>query len=79
LIFFGVNIPGSAMASVLSIDAAWTAAGSSGVALLRCAKGKRDIVGVAPSYAGFIGLAEGTTVDWDQPIGGAPDVRIVLK
>ncbi len=68
------------MALVLGIDAAWTINGSSGVALLRIDRGKRRLVAVAPSYAGFISLAEqATPVNWSRPLGGSPPVSRLLK
>jgi hypothetical protein len=55
--------------AVLGIDPAWTAAGTSGVALAvdrgdgwRCA-------GIAPSYGEFLRLGEGAPVDWKGPAG----------
>jgi len=54
------------MTVVLGIDAAWTAAQPSGVAVV--AKDDEHAawhtVAVAPSYTSFLALAEGTAVDW---------------
>jgi predicted RNase H-like nuclease len=61
------------MASVLAIDAAWTAHGSSGMALLQSGHTGWTCVGLAPSYAQFLALAGGKTVDWSaSPPGGRP-------
>jgi predicted RNase H-like nuclease len=66
------------MAVVLGIDAAWTERGSSAVALL-CTHGrKRRVLGVAPSYSGFIGLAHSQPVEWERPAGSPPDVARLL-
>jgi predicted RNase H-like nuclease len=68
------------MGLVLGIDAAWTEAGSSGVALKRCTGGRRQVVAAAPSYAGFINRAtDRTAINWVRPLGGAPDVSRLLK
>jgi predicted RNase H-like nuclease len=68
------------MALVLGIDAAWTAAGSSGVALLRCEEGKRRVIAVDCSYSGFISQAEnGTGINWDRPTRGASNVARLLE
>jgi predicted RNase H-like nuclease len=65
----------NAMALVLGIDAAWTETGSSGVALLRVGKGKRSVLKVASSYAGFLtGGVEGRRVP-----GTRPDVEALLR
>lgn len=66
------------MALVLGIDAAWTEQGSSGVALLRFDNGSRNVIAVAPSYAGFIGLARHEPVEWKRPPGGVPLVSDLL-
>ncbi len=66
---------------ILGIDAAWTAAGPSGVALLvrrgrtwacRC---------VAPSYQAFLECAAGRAVDWTEGRfrGSRPDVAQLLR
>ncbi len=67
------------MSTILSIDAAWTATGPSGVALLRGDGGAWQCIVVAPSYASFIAAAEGTPVDWTSaPTPGPPDVGEIL-
>jgi predicted RNase H-like nuclease len=66
------------VALVLGIDAAWTERGSSGLALLRVDERQRTVLAVAPSYAGFIALAEGRPVDWGNPPGGVPVVSDLL-
>lgn len=49
---------------VLGIDAAWTATQPSGVALVRKRRGRWHCIALAPSYASFLALADGTPVDW---------------
>jgi predicted RNase H-like nuclease len=49
---------------VLGIDAAWTAAQPSGVAVVQRRRGRWQCVAIAPSYASFVALAEGTPIDW---------------
>lgn len=63
------------MPAVLGIDAAWVERNPSGVALIReNAGGVWEFVAVAPSYAAFIGIANGQEVRWDiTPTGGAPE------
>lgn len=63
------------MPLVLGIDAAWTETGSSGVALLRIANGKRSVLEVTSSYAGFLT----TGVDGRRTPGTHPDVEAVLR
>jgi predicted RNase H-like nuclease len=66
---------------VLGIDAAWTAAQPSGVALVRSAARRRawDCVALAPSYESFLSLASGARVDWCvRPRGGPPDCDALL-
>ena len=58
------------MALVLGIDAAWTERGSSALALLHVNRVGRKVIAVAPSYAGFIGLARGELAQWSWPPGG---------
>ena len=58
------------MALVLGIDAAWTEAGSSGVALLQIAHGALRVLTCAPSYASFVGYAQGKPIDWCRPLNG---------
>ncbi len=69
------------MTSILVLDPAWTLTEPSGVALVtndsspswRC-------VAVAPSYAHFIDLAEGTAVDWSvKPLGAVPSARDLIS
>src|SRR5438270_9862712 len=64
----------TAMPLVLGIDAAWTETGSSGVALLRIADGKRSVLAVASSYAGFL-----TGNDGRRMPGTRPDVEALLR
>ena len=59
------------MPLVLGIGAAWTETGSSGVALLDCANGRR-IVACAPSYASFVAHSDGIPIDWTSP----PPIRL---
>jgi predicted RNase H-like nuclease len=66
------------VALVLGIDAAWTEHGSSAVALLHVGDGRRSVVAVAPSYAGFIGLGRGEPAEWRHPPGGVPLVSDLL-
>lgn len=65
------------MTVVLGIDAAWTAARPSGIALVRSRRRRWECVAVAPSYASFLALAQidaGDAVDWRQrPRGDIPD------
>jgi predicted RNase H-like nuclease len=49
---------------VLGIDAAWTTAQPSGVALVRSHGRKWECVAIAPSYSSFLALARGEPVDW---------------
>jgi predicted RNase H-like nuclease len=49
---------------VLGIDAAWTASQPSGVAVLQRRRGMWQCLALAPSYASFIALADGTPIDW---------------
>lgn len=60
---------------VLGIDAAWTETGSSGVALLRIADGKRSVLEVASSYKGF--LTTGT--EGRRMAGTRPEVEELLR
>jgi predicted RNase H-like nuclease len=64
----------TAMPLVLGIDAAWTETGSSGVALLRIADGKRSVLAGASSYAGFL-----TGKDGRRMPGMRPDVEALLR
>lgn len=67
--------------AVLGIDAAWSQGKPSGVALIRQLKGGRwECVAVAPSYGSFLGLAEGSDVDWGKPPKGSlPKPHLLLK
>jgi predicted RNase H-like nuclease len=68
------------VSAVLGIDAAWTAARPSGVALLQQRGERWRCVALAPSYAQFDGLAAGRTVDWQaRPPGSAPDLAALLS
>lgn len=68
------------MALVLGIDAAWTATGSSCVALMRHNQNGPQVIAVAPSYEGFVTHAENArTVDWLRPFNSAPNVPRLLK
>jgi predicted RNase H-like nuclease len=68
------------MTVVLGIDAAWTLAQPSGIALVQSRGPKWECVAVAPSYASFMALAQGVPVDWDRkPKGDPPDVDALLK
>jgi predicted RNase H-like nuclease len=65
---------------VLGIDAAWTEAGSSGVALLSSVEGRRKVLRVAPSYEAFVVAGEWPVdfVSWKKPVGGRPNVLALL-
>lgn len=54
------------MRSVLGIDAAWTARGSSGVSLVAEEGSGWHCVAVAPSYDSFIALAGGKPIRWER-------------
>jgi hypothetical protein len=56
--------------AVLSIDAAWTVGGSSGVPLLRIRDGEKSIVASAHSHAAFVGLADGKENQWTERAAG---------
>jgi predicted RNase H-like nuclease len=61
---------------VLGIDAAWTAARPSGIALVRSRGRRWECVALAPSYASFLALAEDDAgiLDWrERPRGDVPD------
>ena len=68
------------MASVLGIDAAWTARNPSGVALVRTNPDQRwKCVALAPSYDAFVAVAECNTVRRDErPRGGNPEPERLL-
>ncbi len=63
------------MQHVLGIDAAWTESGSSGVALLRIADGKRSVLKLASSYAEFTAYRIGGK----PTVGTSPDVEALLR
>lgn len=67
--------------AVLGIDAAWSEANPSGVALIRQLQhGTWECVAVAPSYEAFLQLAEGKNVNWEAtPVGGLPEPGRLLK
>jgi len=68
------------MATILGIDAAWTAGEPSGVALVTQKDALWRCVAVAPSYESFLALANGTKIDWTaRPVGTQPDVRQLLE
>ena len=68
------------MSAILGIDAAWTAARPSGVALLQQRGERWHCAALAPSYAQFEALAAGNAVDWQaRPPGSAPDLAAVLS
>lgn len=69
------------MSSILAIDAAWTAHEPSGVALLQDFQGAWHCSALAPSYADFIGLSNGTPVNWfaQQIVGNQPNVLLILQ
>ncbi|WP_235199778.1 DUF429 domain-containing protein [Sphingomonas sp. RIT328] len=62
---------------MLGIDAAWTATRPSGVALAVRQAGRWTLRAVAPSYAHFLALAHGETLD-GAPTGAVPDVPALL-
>lgn len=66
--------------AVLGLDAAWTTARPSGVALARCTEDGWRVVAVAPSYAAFMTLARGMAVSWsDCHPGTVPDLAGLLR
>ena len=69
------------MASVLGIDAAWTAKKPSGVALIRTnpGDGRWEYVAVAPGYDAFIRAALGDDVQWQRPKAGSPEPKRLLE
>lgn len=69
------------MTVVLGIDAAWTCKNPSGLAVLVGHKNAEDwqCVAVAPSYAAFLGLANGKPIEWGVGHGGTmPDPEKLL-
>lgn len=71
----------SGRSAVLGIDAAWTSARPSGVALAVERDRGWACAGVAPSYGAFVRLAAGTRVDWlaPAPEGGEADAGALLE
>jgi predicted RNase H-like nuclease len=66
--------------AILGIDAAWTAARPSGVALLQRRGERWRCAALAPRYAQFEALAAGNAVDWQaRPPGSAPDLAALLR
>jgi len=64
---------------VLGLDAAWTANGSSGVALIDTDHERPPVVAMAPGYRTFAGLRRGVAVDWSaKPAGGEPPLDDIL-
>lgn len=67
------------MTAILGIDAAWTASHPSGVALVSGSGREWRCVALSPSYAAFIKLGEGQTVDWSRRAeGGCARVSTLL-
>lgn len=67
------------MPLVLGLDAAWTANGSSGVALVDTDHERPRVVAMAPGYRAFAGLRRGEAVDWRaKPAGGEPPLDDIL-
>jgi predicted RNase H-like nuclease len=65
---------------VLGVDAAWTAHQPSGVALVQHQGERWRCLGLAPSYAGFMALAEGRAVDWSaRAEGSQPNMAALLQ
>jgi predicted RNase H-like nuclease len=61
------------MTAILGIDAAWTAAEPSGIALVELTQGGWQSIAIAPSYNAFIMLSENKRIDWNEnPIKGSP-------
>ena len=67
--------------AILGIDAAWTEAEPSGVALIQGEGADWDLVCVAPSYDAFVAAGRGTPVDWNAERfdGSRPDVEQLLE
>ena len=68
------------MSVVLGIDAAWSEAQPSGVAVVLSSADAWRCAGVAPSYEAFMALAAGVPVDWESGRfrGTKPDARALL-
>lgn len=63
---------------VVGIDAAWTSAGSSGVAIVEVTAAGAELVAAAPSYAAFCDLKVGAEIDWRNTKGGPFDAADIL-
>lgn len=65
---------------MLGIDAAWTAHQPSGVALVKHNSEGWSCVALAPSYASFLALANGTAIDWSaRAHGDRPNMAALLE
>lgn len=68
------------MPVVLGLDAAWTADGSSGVALVDTDYETARVIAVASGYRAFARLEHGESVDWiAKPAGGEPPIEELLS
>ncbi len=68
------------MTSVLGIDPAWTLGEPSGVCLLDQHMNGWRVVGMAPSYEQFIGLAADRSMNWsERPKGSRPEPHRLLS
>ncbi len=69
----GASVEEVRMTTILGIDAAWTATGASGVALVASARHGWRCIAIAPSYDEFYSLSRGRPVTWiDGPANGSP-------
>ena len=69
----GASVEEVRMTTILGIDAAWTATGASGVALVASARHGWRCIAIAPSYDEFYSLSRGRPVTWiDGPDNGSP-------
>lgn len=67
------------MRSILGIDAAWTHHNPSGVALIGEKERGWRCIAVAPSYATFLALLDGRSVNWAaRAEGSPPDVAALI-
>ena len=64
---------------IVGIDAAWTSAGSSGIAIVEVRAGGAMLVAAAPSYAAFCDLRVGTAIDWLSAKGAPFEAMDILK
>jgi predicted RNase H-like nuclease len=64
---------------VLGIDAAWTIAQPSGVALAGRSAAHWEVIAVAPSYLDFMAIAKGTGPVGGKPTGSAPKAAELLN